>query len=249
MAGPADKPARRRAAPRGRAALTAARRDFYRFLSGVYRLEPAPATLACLRDPAWRAALADCFSAALAQQFDRVARTLEGEGCLDTLRQEFTRLFLAPGAHYVPAYESVFRDRRDIGGRTVSGLLLGPSALDVQQWYRLAALELSSDCPELPDHIGLELEYLAHLCEREQAFGEAGDRAKQRRAREMQRDFLKAHVLAWLPELAAKLQASATLPFYPALACLTLEFCQADLARLEHALGPASAQGRPAYTA
>jgi TorA maturation chaperone TorD len=162
-------------------------------------------------------------------------------------RREFTNLFLVPGGQHIAPYESVFRDTREIEGREISGLLMGQSALDVQQWYRLAALEISADFKELPDHIGLELHYLAYLCDREQAFGDAGDSAKQTRAREMQRDFLKVHVLSWLGDLAEKIRAKAALPLYPAIASLAVEFCHRELATLESALGPSSGKPVPAY--
>ena len=162
-------------------------------------------------------------------------------------RLEFTNLFLVPGGQHIAPYESVFRDTREIEGKEISGMLMGQSALDVQQWYRLAALEISSDFKELPDHIGLEFHYLAYLCDREQAFGDAGDYAKQTRAREMQRDFLKAHVLSWLGDLAEKIRAKAALPLYPAIASLAVEFCQNDLATLESALGPSCGKSVPIY--
>jgi len=164
-------------------------------------------------------------------------------------RREFTNLFLVPGGQHIAPYESVFRDTREIDGREVSGLLMGQSALDVQQWYRLAALEISRDFKELPDHIGLEFHYLAYLCDREQAFGDAGDTAKQTRAREMQRDFLKAHVLSWLGDLAEKIRATAVLPLYPAIASLAVEFCQKHLAALEALLGPSTGASVPARPA
>ncbi len=162
-------------------------------------------------------------------------------------RMEFTNLFLVPGGQYVAPYESVFRDTREIEGREVAGLLMGQSALDVLQWYRFAALDISRDFKELPDHIGLEFHYLAFLCEKEREFGDAGDTAKQTRAREMQRDFLKAHVLSWLGDLAGKIRAKATLPLYPAIASLAVEFCQAELTTLEAVVGPSRGQPVPAY--
>ncbi len=231
------------------AELALARRDLYRFLSAAFLESPGPKFLARLRDDAFQAALADWFSPAVVENFQRVSEAMDAQGFSNSARREFTKLFLVPGGQYVAPYESVFRDRREIEGREVSGLLMGQPALDVQQWYRLAALEISADFKELPDHIGLEFHYLAYLCDREQAFGDAGDSAKQTRAREMQRDFLKAHVLSWLGDLAEKIRTKAALPLYPAIASLAVEFCQSELATLEAALGPSSGKPVPAYAA
>jgi len=200
-----------------------------------------------LRDDSFQAALAEWFSAAVGADFRRVAEAMDAERFSDSARLEFTNLFLVPGGQHIAPYESVFRDRREVDAREVSGLLMGQSALDVQQWYRLAALEISGDFKELPDHIGLEFHYLAYLCDREQAFGDAGDSAKQTRAREMQRDFLKAHVLSWLGDLSEKIRAKATLPLYPAIASLAVEFCQSDLGTLESVVGPSCGRSVPAY--
>ena len=229
------------------AEMVLARRDLYRFLSTAFLESPGPELLEHLRDDAFQAALADWFSPTVVENFQHVAEAMDAEGFSNSARLEFTNLFLVPGGQHIAPYESVFRDTREIEGREISGLLMGQSALDVQQWYRLAALEISSDFKELPDHIGLEFHYLAYLCDREQAFGDAGDSAKQTRAREMQRDFLKAHVLSWLGALAEKIRAKAALPLYPAIASLAVEFCQNDLATLEAVLGPSSGKPIPAY--
>lgn len=229
------------------AALASARRDLYRFLSAAFLAEPGPDFLAHLRDESFQAALGDWFNSEVVEGFRRVSDAMNAEDFSKSARQEFTNLFLVPGGQYIAPYESVFRDTREIEGREVSGLLMGQSALDVQQWYRLAALEISGDFKELPDHIGLEFHYLAYLCEKEMEFGDAGNAAKQTRAREMQRDFLKAHLLSWLCDLAEKIQVKATLPLYPAIASLAVEFCQSDLATLEAVVGPSCGQPVPAY--
>jgi len=229
------------------AEMAVARRDLYRFLSAAFLAEPGPDFLARLREESFQAALAEWFSADVSEKFQRVSEAMDAEGFSNSARLEFTNLFLVPGGQHIAPYESVFRDTREIEGKEISGMLMGQSAIDVQQWYRLAALEISSDFKELPDHIGLEFHYLAYLCDREQAFGDAGDSAKQTRAREMQRDFLKAHVLSWLGDLAEKIRAKAALSLYPAIASLAVEFCQNDLATLESALGPSCGKSVPVY--
>jgi len=229
------------------AALALARRDIYRFLSAAFLAEPDAEFLAHLNDDTFNAALAECFSQAVVEDFRRVSEVLEAGAFAASSRLEFSNLFLVPGGQHIAPYESVFRDTREIDGREVAGLLMGQSAIDVQQWYRLAALEISGDFKDLPDHIGLEFHYLACLCEKEKEFGDTGDSSKQTRAREMQRDFLKAHVVPWLGDLAEKVRAMAKLPLYPAIAGLAVEFCQGELESLESAVGPACDKALPDY--
>jgi TorA maturation chaperone TorD len=224
-----------------------ARRDFYRFLSAAFLAAPGPEFLEHLREASFQTALGESFSPAVVEKFRRLWKAMDAADFSRSARQEFTNLFRVPGGQYVAPYESVFRDRREIEGREVSGLLMGQSALDVQQWYRLAALEISADFKELPDHIGLEFHYLAYLCAKEQEFADGGDTSKQTRAREMQRDFLKAHALSWLADFAEKIRAKAALPLYPAIASVAVEFCSSDLATLESVLGPSCGKPLPAY--
>ena len=69
-------------------------------------------------------------------------------------------LFKVPGPQYVTPYEAVYRDTREINGQTVGGLLADQSTVDVQKWCRLAAIEVTEDFKNLPDHIALEFNHL-----------------------------------------------------------------------------------------
>jgi TorA maturation chaperone TorD len=160
-------------------------------------------------------------------------------------RQEFMNLFRVPGAQYVAPYESVYRDTHDVNGQRVSGLLMGPSAVDVRKWYRLAALEISEEYGDLPDHVGLELQYMAHLCGKEAEFSASGNQAKLIRAGEMQRDFAAAHLVPWLPPLRDRIHEKSRLAYFRAVADLAVEFTRRDLATLEAVLGPSSAAPMP----
>jgi len=227
--------------------MASGRRDLYRFLSSAFLETPTSELLAVLCEESFQQALEDWCSPEVLEYFQQLPQAMNSEGVVNAVRQEFTNLFIVPGGQYVAPYESVHRDSRLVEGREVTGLLMGQSAQDVQKWYRLAALELDSNFKELPDHIGLEFHYLAYLCEKEREFGAAGDTSKLTRAREMQRDFLKAHVLSWLGKFRDEIRSKAALPLYPAIASLAIEFCQGDLAALEAALGPSSGKPIPDY--
>jgi TorA maturation chaperone TorD len=156
-------------------------------------------------------------------------------------------LFKVPGASYVAPYESVFRDTRDVAGQQVKGLLMGQSTVDVQKWYRLAALEFSEECKDLPDHICLELDYLAHLCSKEAKFGAEGDAPRLTRAWEMERDFLAAHVVSWVSMLRDKIHGKSQNAYFRAVTDMAVDFTHRDLATLEQLLGPSPARAAPNY--
>ena len=71
-----------------------------------------------------------------------------------------------PGPDYVPPYGSVYRDGPNGPPGTWQGrpTLWGPSSVAVAQAYREAGLALAPGGPQVPDHIGLELQFMQHLC-------------------------------------------------------------------------------------
>ena len=163
----------------GFASLAPGRAAVYQFLSGAIAEPPSAAQIAELRSPEFLEKAAELLDEVSIKPLLQFAETVGSpEEVAGEVRQEFMSLFKVPGAQYVAPNESVFRDEREFGGRNVSGLLLGPSALAVQQWYRLAALDISPECRELPDHIALELSYLAQLCAKEQEFARTADEAR-----------------------------------------------------------------------
>ncbi len=161
------------------------------------------------------------------------------EQWLAEARQEFMNLFKVPGRQYVPPYESVYRDSREIEGKQVAGLLMGACAIAVRKWYQLAALDISEKCKELPDHIALELAYLAHICQKEQEFAATGDVARLTRAWEMERDFLSTHVVSWVMTFRDKIHENTEHPYFRGVSDLAVAFTRYDLDALESVAGPA----------
>jgi TorA maturation chaperone TorD len=126
-----------------------------------------------------------------------------GPSQLQPLRVDFTRLFLL-NTH---PYESVYLDE--------SGMLNTPSSGQVLAAYRASGF----DSPWLsrsgaPDHIGLELEYLAALVEAEAEAWDQDGAGRAARLRAEQRSFLADHLLRWAPILGQLLLEQAETPFY-----------------------------------
>jgi TorA maturation chaperone TorD len=126
-----------------------------------------------------------------------------GSNQLQALRVDFTNLFLL-NAH---PYESVYLDE--------SGMLNTPSSGQVLAAYRASGF----DSPWLnrsgaPDHIGLELEYLAALVEAEAEAWEQGESRRAARLRTEQRAFLADHLARWTPILGQLLVEQAATAFY-----------------------------------
>jgi TorA maturation chaperone TorD len=228
--------------------LAAVRQRMYCLLSEGFREPPTPERLRPLMRTSFRSHAAELFGEPVSQAFQQCEVLITQDPQWEQgARQEFMNLFKVPGGQYVMPYESVYRDTREIEGKKVGGLLMGQSAIDVQKWYRLAGVEISEEFKDLPDHIALELNYLAHLCAKEQEFASANDQRRLKRAWEMQRDFLAAHIVPWMSPLRDKIVEKSQHPYFRALAELTCEFTQRDLAALGGLIGRSCAMKVPAY--
>ncbi len=228
--------------------LGCARQETYAFLSDAFARPPSTQKLAAIQSDSFLGSAKMLFSEKALAPLCRGA--MSDDDLADVERDadgEFMNLFKVPGGQYVTPYESVFRDTREIAGRPVKGLLMGQSAADVRKWYRLAAVDISDEYKDLPDHICLELDYLAHLCAKEQEFATAGDSARLQRAWEMQRDFLAAHVVSWIGALRDRIHEKSQNVYFRGVADIAVEFTQRDLATLEELLGPSGGESAPAY--
>ncbi len=109
-----------------------------------------------------------------------------------TLEEEYIRVFMhsSEGAPCLP-YESVSVDP---GGQSAGWILAV-----LEQEYAAAGLALSPSQKELPDHVAVELEFMAFLCGRE---ADAWNRQIVRDAVEAlqrQQVFLERHLARWFP--------------------------------------------------
>ncbi len=224
--------------------MSAAYQSLYAFLAACFARPLSAEELMAVRSPGRSDVDTPPWNEEVVAALENLAGAAEDSQALE---QEFMALFKVPAGYYVTPYESVFRDTRQIEGQRMGGLLLGQSAIDVQKWYRLAGLEFRDDCKELPDHIAVELEYLAHLCGKEREFAAAGDEPHRRRAREMQRDFLAAHVCSWISGLRDRIAEKARGSFYRAVADLAVAVTAGHLAELEQSLGPSQRSSSPPY--
>ena len=195
--------------------------------AGVYRLLAAG-----FLEPPTPERMASFANGGLAELLGEPPASGRAEGSAEALadaRQEFMALLKVPMGGFVPPYESVHRDSRMVDGEPTRGLLMGPSTVDVRRLYQDAGAGL--ELPELPDHIGVELGFMAFLCE-----GEAraeGHEEAQENYRRYQKGFLSEHVLQWVPGYCEIVAQRSTTPYMKTLAALTREFCHLDFEQME----------------
>jgi TorA maturation chaperone TorD len=78
------------------------------------------------------------------------------------------------------------------------------------------------------DHIGVELEFMHHLCNAEKAALEDDNMDAVKELRETQKEFLNKHLLQWAPMYLINMKYEARTPLYYDAADMALEFILTD---------------------
>jgi TorA maturation chaperone TorD len=227
----------------GDEALNLARQSLYRF-GAVSLLDP--------RAHAWQrlAAMRDCpvldQAAVLVRELpaavpDQLARgelpiiALDPVAVLNrlpatqqALNDEFEALFGLLVSNACPPYETEYINSKFTFQRS-------NTLADVSGFYQAFGLTTADAHPERPDHIVLELEFMAVLVDLEQrAVREQGELSEQRRqtCREAQRHFLRDHLAWWTPAFARLLRHEAEGTFYEAVGKFLAAWIPAERALL-----------------
>ncbi len=135
---------------------------------------------------------------------------------------DYARIFLGAGiATGVVAYpyESVFTSR--------DRLVMQEAWEQVLAIYKENGIgKTETDLYE--DHVGLELEFMAILCERAGKLIEAGRQEDLERNLDLQKDFLEHHLLNWVPMLTKTMRECPGSNFYKGVALMTDAFLKTE---------------------
>ena len=96
---------------------------------------------------------------------------------------------------------------------------------EVVRFYEYFGLSTSAEDPRPADHLATELEFMKYLAFKEAVSTSPRLQASYRRA---QHDFLERQLLPWLPQLAARVRAAETWPFWEWAAGTVEGFAAAD---------------------
>ena len=123
-------------------------------------------------------------------------------------------------SHPCTLHESDYRD--DVSSTDITEELL--------RFYEHFQVKLSDKERDYPDHLVVELEFMAYLAKKEADAGKRGnDPAPYRRA---QADFLGRHLDKWVPKLDEKIQKRMKQPFYQGASSFLREFLSSHLSYL-----------------
>ena len=124
------------------------------------------------------------------------------------LEKEYTRMFFASKPRQVYLFESVYSE----------GKLLQESTFQIARLYYEAGLKVEADFRLPPDHIAVELEFMAYLCFNEARSIRQADKERERYARRLQKTVLDAHLGTFAFALGEKLAVYARSEFYQLVA-------------------------------
>ena len=195
--------------------VTAENRSYYYgFLSTVYLQEPTREFIKSLR----ASNLLDILNKS-DLRVDRAINNDVRDNHLNNLALEYTRLFIGPGKHIVP-YESVYRDNENA--------LWSETTVEVKDFIESSGLKYSSNRSDLPDHIGVELEFMQRLTCHEKEAWARDDKETAIRCLEYEKRFIDEHLSQWVPIFCDKVKKETRTAFYREMAELTRQFIGFD---------------------
>ena len=187
----------------------------YRFLARSFLEEPTTDVLAELRDGE-QGQLLKAMGYDLLDGLDGYAPADQEE----MLAVEYCRLFIGPGQHISP-HEAINRDEHQHWGERTASVYVA---------YREAGFDLERDVREMPDHVGVELLFVAKLIESEIECLRQGQQAGAAKNREQRCRFLSNHLAEWLPLLSKMVTEHGEFSFYKTLALLAKEWVECEVA-------------------
>ncbi|MDP2646107.1 MAG: molecular chaperone TorD family protein [Desulfobacterales bacterium] len=164
------------------------------------------------------------------QRFAGAVREQPPEAVWQQLAVDRTRLFrgIKPGYSPPAPYESSYRGQEQT--------VMGEWAVSVLREYARAGVFLPDDRREPPDHIGVELDFMRFLAQREAESWQTGARHEAVGCLEMEQSFLDQHIVPWVPVFCHNVIDMAGLDFYRGVARITTSFVVDDLERVQEIL-------------
>ncbi len=128
----------------------------------------------------------------------------------ESIAIEYAGLFLVPGTTTSPR-ESIQRGE---------GRLWGESTVRVSKIYRQFGFELDDSFKDTPDHLSVQLSFLAELSALEVKYENEGLLEVKKGVLEVKKYFLKNHLWEWFPDFEKEVDKCAKLSYYQVFASL-----------------------------
>lgn len=172
-----------------------------------------------LREQAGESTHSLAFGELPAEQLDPAALLAELGNPAGALRAEYDRVFGLVTPKECPPYETEYHRSRDTFFRS-------QQLADIAGFYRAFGIEPAAGRPQRPDHLSLELEFMALVLLKKRLAGGAAPESAERVqiCDDVQRRFLTEHLVWWVPAFTMGLRRKAGTAFYAVVAHLLAAF-------------------------
>jgi len=134
------------------------------------------------------------------------------EEILKNISKDWTRLFRGVVRDGIlPPYESLYRPER----------LQKKPAQQINRLFSEMGIQVPEEWHQPSDYIGVELDFMRLLCEREQQEREKMEKDALRQVLEIEKSFLREHLGRWVPLFSEKMTQQAHEDYYRGVARLT----------------------------
>ena len=187
----------------------------YGFFAGLCLQPPSDAVIDMIRD----GSIVSVFHGGAGAGADRhlLEFILQADGIKnlrDEMDAEHAALFALPSG--VLPHEAIYADKeKRLGGRVT---------MSVSSFYECAGATVIEESKEVPDHLGMELEFMGFLCNLEKQLWEGSDRPMLVKCIELQKTFLEEHLSKWAYRCCDEITRRAAYGFYKAVAHSIKEF-------------------------
>jgi len=141
------------------------------------------------------------------------------EEILTNLSKDWTRLFRGVVRDGIlPPYESLYRPKR----------LQKKPAQEINRLFSKMGIQVPEEWHQPSDYIGVELDFMRFVCEKESRLRNDGEPNALREAVETGKSFLEDHIALWVPIFCKRMLEEAREDYYLGIAHLTLGFVEFD---------------------
>jgi TorA maturation chaperone TorD len=191
--------------------LLSFRQGYYSLLVSLFWKEPAREVLLSLADGIKeRIDAARNLHTHLAQGWEEIDRFLTktpSEEVAEAVADEFTRLFIGPHGVEINPYESFY----------LTGRLLDRPLADLRTFLKAIGIEKIEGYAEPEDFLAFELEVMRWLTGMQKT---ASQPEEEKRWLQLEADFLREHLLVWVPTCAQEIERAQGANFYRGAALL-----------------------------
>jgi TorA maturation chaperone TorD len=209
--------------PEALAEIAASRSQMYDLMVRVFNHLPDEAFLKKIETREFENLFSEFYGAAQIRDYRLWMEQNLAETIINELAVDRTRIMRGTGPKDLkPPHEGCYKMDGD----------LGSAAIQVKCFYRTAGLMPDTTVCESPDYLCIQLDFMKHLCHREQRLRSSNQDVTENVA--CQEDFLKKHLGSWVGDYCEQVQKHALTDFYRGFALILNDFITRDMKYLQN---------------